>query len=838
VFRIAAVPLAFASLSWCQSQAQAKAGLAETAITLLAHRCAGCHGAKVQMGGLRLDSRDSLLRGGQEGAVVTPGTPERSRLLDLVAGKVEKKVMPPVGGRLAAAEVESLREWIAAGVEWPAAMVAGRSAGHWSFQPIRKAATPAVEYKAWIRNEIDAFVLRRLEEEGWKPAGEAERRTLIRRVALDLTGLPPSSAEVEEFVNDTRSGAYERLVDRLLASPHYGERWATHWLDLARYADSDGYEKDNFRPNAWRWRHWVIEAFNRDKPFDQFTREQLAGDLIPNANAEQILGTGFHRNTLTNREGGVNIEQFRTEQVLDRAATTATVWLGLSGGCAQCHDHKYDPIAQRDFYRLAALFNNADEAEIDAPLPGEREGYEARETQYRVKREQLLAQAGVAPLQAQWETDMREARANPGKRTDWDHAYDALQKYLDHADEILSLEPAQRSQKQRDALTDHFVINYHRVISKERNKELRYSDLRKALNDLREAHPALSEAPVLAERRADRRSTHVLIRGEWKKRGEAVEAGLPGFLDSQGAGAAMNRLEFANWIVSAANPLTARVMANRYWQEFFGRGLVRTAEDFGSQGEKPTHPELLDWLAARFMEDGWSVKRFHRLIVTSAAYRQDSTTRAEIAAKDPENRLLARQNRLRLGAEFIRDSALAVSGLLDRRIGGRSVRPPIPKGVVDLSYAGQVKWNESSGGDRYRRGLYVVFQRTVPFPMLVNFDHPDASVPACRRERSTTPLQALNLLNDATFVEAARALAWRTEAAGERRIEKIFAEALGRPPSADERRWASQYLERERGRYDANEGLRKAWGVENGERASWILLASALLNLDEFITRE
>ncbi len=830
--------MVWVGVAWPQTGAPPGEGLAAEAVGLLAQRCGACHGAKVQMGGLRLDSREALLRGGKEGAVVAPGSAEGSRLLDLVAGKVEKKVMPPVGARLTAAEVELLRAWIVAGASWPVGAVgAGKGLGHWSFQPIRTPAAPRVENATWVRNEIDAFVLQRLEAEGWKPAGEAARRTLIRRVTLDLTGLPPSWAEVEEFANDKRNDAYERLVDRLLASPHYGERWATHWLDLARYADSDGYEKDNFRPNAWRWRHWVIESFNRDKPFDQFTREQLAGDLIPDASVEQILGTGFHRNTLTNREGGVNIEQFRTEQVLDRAATTATVWLGLSGGCAQCHDHKYDPIAQKDFYRLAALFNNADEAEIDAPLPGERDGYEAREAQYRMKREALLARYGVAPLQAEWEREMRVARENPGKRTDWDHAYDALQKYLDHADEILSLDPAQRSGKQRDALTDHFVINYHRVISKERNKELQYGELRKALAALRTEYPALSEAPVLAERSAERRSTHVLIRGEWKKPGESVEAGVPGFLDSQGAGAAMNRLEFANWLGSSANPLTARVMANRYWQEFFGRGLVRTSEDFGSQGDKPTHPELLDWLAARFVEDGWSIKRLHRLIVTSATYRQDSATRVEIAAKDPENRWLARQNRLRLGAEFIRDSALAAGGLLDRRIGGRSVRPPIPKGVVDLSYAGQVKWNESSGADRYRRGLYVVYQRTVPFPMLVNFDHPDASVPACRRERSTTPLQALNLLNDGTFLEAARGLAARTQGSGDR-IASLFGEALGRSPSAAEREWAGDYAARERGRYEGDEGLRKALEVGDGEQASWILLASALLNLDEFLTRE
>ena len=668
---------------------------------------------------------------------------------------------------------------------------------------------------------------------------------MIRRVTFDLTGLPPDPADVAAFLLDNRPDAYERVVDRLLASPHYGERWARHWLDLARYADSDGYEKDYIRPHAWRWRHWVIDAFNRDKPFDQFTVEQIAGDLLPNAGVEQKIATGFHRNTLTNREGGVNIEQFRVEQVIDRAATTGTVWLGLSVGCAQCHDHKYDPITQKEFYQLYAFFNNADEYDIEAPLAGEMGPYLQRLPEYRRKRQELLNKYRVPELQGPWEARMKEARANPGKWTDWDHAYDALQKYLDLSDRIIDIPPEKRSRQWGDAMTDHFVLNYHRVIPKDEWKALKFTELRKQMEELKDEYPALSHAPVIGEDPSIRRQSNVHIRGDWRRKGPEVLPGTPGVLHAFKPSSAATRLDLAEWLVSPENPLTARVIVNRFWQEFFGRGLVRTSDDFGAQGEKPSHPELLDWLAGSFIDSGWRVKALHKLIVASAAYRQSSAARPDVDPRDPSNTLVARQSRLRLPAESVRDSALSVSELLYTSIGGKSVRPAIPKGVVEVSYGSSIKWPESTGRDRYRRGLYTLFQRTVPYPMLVNFDAPDANTAACRRERSNTPLQALNLLNDPVFVEAAQALAARVlRESSPGRVDRLFEIALGRTPSPREREWVDAYLRRQVQLLEQNPKQAGELfpvdlpGHARVETAAWTALSSAILNLDEFITRE
>lgn len=814
---------------------------------VLRQRCFACHGSATQMSGLRLDDRAAVLKGGNGGPVVVPGKSAESRLIRLVSGLEEKKVMPPSGARLTSAQIALLRDWVDQGVKWSSGATTGAPVAkpqHWSFRPIERPQPPRTRTEGWARNPIDQFVLARLEQEGVEPSPEADRRTLIRRVYLDLIGMPPKPAEVAAFLRDNRPDAYERMVDGLLASQHYGERWARHWLDLARYADSDGYEKDYVRPHAWRWRQWVIESFNQDKPFDQFTIEQIAGDLLPNATLEQRIGTGFHRNTLTNREGGVNIEQFRVEQVVDRAATVGTVWLGLTMGCAQCHDHKYDPIQQKEFYQMFAFFNNANEEDIDAPLSGEMGPFLRTVTEYRQKREALLKEYNVAEHMGPWESKMKEARANPGKWTDWDHAYDAFQKYLDHADRILDVPPDKRSQKWGDAIIDHFVINYHRVISKELWKELKFPDLRKKLNALRDSYPALSEAPIISELPTIRRTSHIHLRGDWRRKGPQVEPGTPAFLPALNAKSA-TRLDLARWLVQADNPLPARVTVNRFWQEFFGRGLVRTAEDFGAQGERPTHPELLDWLAGKFIDSGWRVKTVHRLIVTSATYRQASKARPEVDVRDAGNTLLARQVRLRLPSEHVRDSALVVSDLLYPAIGGRSIRPPIPPGVVELSYGQGVKWPESQGQDRYRRGLYILFQRTVPYPMLVNFDSPDATLPACRRERSNTPLQALNLLNDPVFVESAQALATRLlDQPLKERVDTLFEVCLSRLPTPREREWVSEYVRTQTQILEQNPSQasemypRQPPGHSQLEAATWTALASTLLNLDEFITRE
>jgi hypothetical protein len=835
-----------------------QADVARNVVALLRARCFGCHGAQQQMSGLRLDSREGALRGGYSGPAIRPGKSAESTLIQMVAGVDPKRVMPLSGPRLAPSEVDTLRAWVDEGANWPASKSTADDEGlpstsakptHWSFQPVERPKPPLAHDAAFVRNAIDQFVLARLESKGIKPSAEASKTTLLRRVSLDLTGLPPTLAEADAFLSDSRPDAYERVVDRLLESPHYGEKWAREWLDLARYADSDGYEKDTVRPHAWRYRNWVIDALNRDMPYDEFVIEQIAGDLLPNATVEQKVATGFQRNAVTNREDGIDVEQFRNEKIVDRTATFGTVFLGLTVGCAQCHDHKFDPIKQRDFYRLFAFFNNTEEVDIEAPLSGEIGPYLKALPGYRAKRKALLAQYHVPELQPAWEAKMKEARANPGKWTDWDKAYTVFQVqfHLDDADKVLDTDPGQRTEEQADLLTDHFVINYYRVISKDTIDQLKFSDLRRRLAELKASIPFLSEAQTLAED-AVRRKTWILIRGDYKSHGIEVQPGMPAFLNPVKTDAAPSRLTLAKWTVSPDNPLAARVVINRMWQAFFGRGIVSTSDDFGTQGDKPSNPELLDWLAKTFMDGGWSVKRMHRLIVTSATYRQSSKARQDLQQVDPANTLLARQNRLRLPAELIRDSALVASDLLYPSVGGKSVRPAQPKGVADLAYADHVSWKESEGQERYRRGLYIHLQRTVPYPMLVNFDGADAGVSVCKRDRSNTPLQALNLLNDPVFVEAAQALAARILREGPGSFTEMltfaFRTCLARQPSPTEIDSLASYFDTQKKIFqkDVKAAALLAPFEVNGrdpiDAATWASAVSVLLNLDEFITRE
>jgi mono/diheme cytochrome c family protein len=741
---------------------------------LLAAHCVKCHGADKPKGGLRLDSRAAALEGGNTGPALKVGKSAESKLIHAVAGLDPETAMPPGDKRLSAAEVGKLRAWIDQGAKWEGTIAgpAAEKLNHWSFQPITRPAIPAGS-----AHPIDAFVRARLAKEGLKPSAEADRATLVRRLSLDLTGLPPTPEEVDAFVNDKAADAYEKLVDRLLASPHYGERWARHWLDAARYADSDGYEKDTGRPFAWRFRDWVIRALNDDVPFDRFTVEQLAGDLLPNATTEQKIATGFHRNTLTNKEGGVDQEEFRVVAVVDRVNTTGQVWLGLTVGCAQCHDHKYDPLSQREFYQLFAFFNSDREADIAAPLPGEAE---------RLKKEQAAFDAELAKLKA------------------------AVEKAK--ADKVLAAE----LKKLEAALVAH-----------------------------QKKAPSATKAMTIAA--GPSRATNVMIRGDFLRKGVEVKPGTPAVLP-KATGA--TRLELARWLVSAENPLTARVTANWVWAKFFGRGLVSTPEDFGIQGAKPSHPDLLDWLAHALRDGGWSLKKFHKLIVTSATYKQSSAVSAEALKRDPLNVLLARQQRMRLEAELMRDSALAASGLLNRAVGGPSIRPPQPPGISELTYANSAKWVESTGPERYKRGLYIWFQRTSPYPLLTTFDAPDSNVCTARRERSNTPLQALTLLNDSVFVEAAQALAKRvqldaTAKTDDERVSRAFRHALGRAPVPAETERLAKLLAQFRKLAEADPkeaaklpGPHAQPGVPATEAAAWVALCRALLNLDEFVTRE
>jgi mono/diheme cytochrome c family protein len=818
---------------------------------IFAQRCYGCHGPALQTSGFRLDDAAAALKGGNSGPAIKPGDSASSPLILRAAHAAGQTPMPPGGAALTPQQIGILRAWIDQGAKWPqltvkAAATVSRGASHWSFQPVRNPAPPMVQNRDWVRNPIDAFILERLERERIQPSPEADKPTLLRRLSLDLTGLPPTPREVANFLNDNRPDGYERQVDRLLESPHYGERRARFWLDLARYGDSDGYEKDWVRPHAWRYREWVINALNVDMPFDEFTIEQLAGDLLPNATVEQRAATGFHRNTLTNREGGVDNEQFRFDNVIDRAATTGTVWLGLTVGCAQCHDHKFDPTTQKDFYRLAAFFDNVEETEIDAPLAGELGPWLRTRDEYRKKRQELLKEYHIAELQKEWEAKMLDAAANPGKYTDWDLAWDVLLKLTVGGDgeKTIRKKPQERTEREQDVLTDHFIKNYAFAVGDKKYKEVKFKELDEKLTGLKSTYPQLTQASVISESGQQRKS-YIRLRGNYKSLGVEVQPGTPEFL-GQPAESNPTRLDLARWLVSGKNPLTARVAINRFWQELFGQGLVRTSEDFGLQGDRPTHPELLDWLAGQFMEGGWSMKRIQKLMVLSATYRQSSQERPELQSKDPGNVLLARQSRLRLPAELIRDEALAVSGLLSPKIGGPSVRPLQPSGVAELGYAGSVNWEESKGEERYRRGLYIHFQRTTPYPLLINFDAPRGDVPVCRRLRSDTPLQALNLLNDPVFLEAAQALAFRLATEGPPdlagRLRYAYQLALNRNPEPVEQQRLQRFFEKQKALFgkepQSTDALVSHDATGQLEQAAWVTLSSVLLNLDEFITRE
>jgi hypothetical protein len=837
------MPMLRAGVAWSflfvclAAKAQAPPDYTRDIEPLLAKRCYMCHGPQQQMSGLRLDRKDSVAR------VIQPGHSADSRLIQMVSG-TEKKVMPPAGERLTPAQVAMLRAWVDAGAPWAAG---AQPAVHWSFQKVKRPEVPAVKDTAWPRNAIDNFVLAKLDAEGIKPSGEAAKATLLRRVSLDLTGLPPTPQELDAFLSDTRTDAYERAVDRLLDSPHYGERWARYWLDLARYADSDGYEKDRSRPWAWRWRQWVIDAFNRDMPYDEFTIEQLAGDLLPNKTVDTLVATGFNRNTLTNREGGTDPEQFRDEQVLDRAATLGTVWLGLTVGCAQCHNHKFDPVSQKEFYQLTAFFNTQEEVNVPAPLQGETGPYLRARADYDQMRRALLMEYHIPENQADWEEKLRYAALHPGEHDDWSFAYGEFTHNVDSARKVLFKQWTDRTEVQQNQMTDYFLSSCGNLYPKQHCTDLKVSDVRKQLDDLRAKMPPYAYAPVLLENDTPPKS-YIHIKGDWREHGEEVHPDTMAVLPPLRSGAPHTRLTLAKWLVSPDHPLTARVAVNRLWQELFGRGIVRTSEDFGTQGDRPMHPELLDWLASEYMGRGWSTKQMIRLMVTSATYRQSSHARPELDARDPDNTLLARQSRMRLSAELVRDEALYASGILDLRIGGPSVRPAQPKGVAELSYAGSVKWVESAGAERYRRGLYIHFQRTTPYPQLMNFDAPNANLACTRRERTNTPLQALNLLNDPVFVEAAQGLAFRVmrEAAGGFRDRLNFAMrvTVGREASAREAERLGKYYDQTLGslRADATtvEWLfpNRMESVPQAEAAAWVELSRVLLNLDEFITRE
>ncbi len=795
---------------------------------ILSKHCTSCHGAQKQRSSLRLDSVTAARMGGNSGPALNPGKSSTSRLIIAVrGGNEEVAAMPPKGPRLSSSEVALLRAWIDGGAPIPVDEKGNNTSNaaskHWAFQPIRKPSLPNVKNPSWCRNAIDRFILARLEKENIAPAPQADRITLLRRVFLDLIGLPPSLKDIEDFLNDKSPGAYERVVDRLLASPHYGERWGRHWLDLARYADSNGYSIDSPR-SIWKYRDWVIDALNKDKPFDQFVIEQLAGDLLPQATMEQRIATGFHRNTQKNEEGGIDQEQFRVEAIVDRTNTTGTVFLGLTIGCCQCHDHKFDPITQREYYQLFAFFNSCDEPTIELPTP----------EQLR-KRQQV--QSRIAELEKQLKT---LDTATPERVAMWEGSLTPQSRAMLPAkvQAILAIAPNGRSFRQEQAvLTAYRNFEQVRHVIGGLGQPLNYLAaahvqalltrklLEQKIAEIQKEMPEIPTTLVLEERKTPR-MTNIHLGGDFLRKGAAVTPDVPHVLPSLERKERLTRLDLARWLVNGRNPLTARVAVNRYWQEFFGLGIVETENDFGTQGTPPSHPELLDWLASEFRDHGWSMKQMHRLIVTSATYRQSSRHRPELAAIDARNRLLARQNRLRLDAEVVRDVALSASGLLNPAIGGPSVYPPQPNGVYAFTQIPR-NWQPSRGPDRYRRGLYTYFWRSAPHPDLTVFDAPDAVTTCTRRNRANTPLQALTLLNDQGFFEFSQALADRILREGPSddrgRIAYVFRLCLGRLPTQREQQTLERLLRRQ-GETKAND--------------AWISVARVMLNLDEFITRE
>jgi len=1010
---------------------------------ILSDNCFTCHGPdeKQRMLGLHFDTKEGAF---SKPGVIVPGDSAHSKMYLRISNPNEAMRMPPAssGHKLTPAQIETIKAWIDSGAKWET---------HWSFVPPVRPDLPPVKKDSWVRTPIDRFILAKLESEGLAPSPEASKETLLRRVTFDLTGLPPTAAELQAFLADNSANAYEKVVDRLIASPHYGERMAVPWLDMARYADTHGYHIDSAR-EMWPWRDWVIRAFNNDMPYDQFTIEQIAGDMLPNATEQQRIATGFNRNHMINFEGGAIPEEYQNEYIVDRIEATSTTWLGITLGCARCHDHKYDPLTQKDFYSFGAFFNGVPEEGLDG-YKGNAKPFLQMPNDKQTAMKDLLTKAikqkDAELLQAQsaWERQQREMpvaditsglasefpfedgladslypdsafkvvngklefgdgltgrvadfdsepqvsyRAGNGSSGNtpstiafwikadgpsgmsvlqrfakspkegpgyeialdycakgacgvivrlqdkgagsgieiksqrgaalgsWSHvtvAYDGsgkakgLQIYIDgqavpfdvvrdlplnaafdqgelqignkewgtpfkgqlsdlrfysrrlYSSEVLELGllgpihrlldiPAgRRSDIQKKWLRDYFVANVANPSEKQEKQDL--ATLNRGLDQLNREIPSTM---VMAEMEKPR-DTFVLKRGDYRNPTDKVLPSTPGVLPPLPAGAPRNRLTLAKWIVDPANPLTARVAVNHFWQMYFGLGLVKTAEDFGSQGDPPANQALLDWLATEFVQSKWDVKAMQRLIVTSAVYRQSSKVTPELFEKDPENRLLARGPRFRLPAEMIRDNALFVSGLINDKVGGPSVLPYQPKGLwEEMAFGGDFSaqtYEQSHGADLYRRSMYTFWKRTVPYPGLNTFDAPDREKCSARRTVTNTPLQALLLMNDPTYLEAARALAQRdlseAPANEQERVRYAFRLVTDREPSAKEAEILDKLYQKERAHYQANKDAAAKLLVigeskpdarfEPAELAAWTMVTSTILNMDEAVTK-
>jgi mono/diheme cytochrome c family protein len=1009
---------------------------------IFANNCYSCHGPKRQESALRLDQKAGAFKGGDEfGAkAIVAGQSAGSLLIQAVAHTHPDLKMPKKGERLTAEQVGLLRAWIDQGAVWPESADVQRKdpKDHWAFKTPVKPRTPPVKDTKWPRTPIDNFILAKLEKEKLRPSPETDKVSLLRRLSLDLIGLPPTIAELDAFLADKSKDAYEKQVERLLASPHYGERWGRHWLDAARYADSDGYEKDMSRQVHF-YRDYVINAFNRDLPYNQFLLEQIAGDQLPNATQEQRVATGFLRNSMLNEEGAIDPEQFRMDSMFDRMDAIGKAMLGLTIQCAQCHNHKYDPISQEDYYRMFAFINNDHEAmpavytsdeqqkiaviqrgvaEIERDLKERLPDWEERMAKweqavatnqpewqvvwplphfgdndqrfYELPDKSLLA-AGYKPTQVNEKfkntnqlsgisafrlevfTDPNLPFSGPGRsfmgtfalsdfvvevaeaqnptnkiKVKWANAtadYDQSERPLepnfydkstnnrvtgpvryaidgnDHTAWGIDAGPGRRNvdrkavfvsaqpvgfvggtiftfqlkqlhggwnsddhmnnnigrfrlsvstatnavadplpKKVRDLITDvprtrRTPTQTSAIFSYWRTTVPEWKEANEKIEKLRDGWPFGATALTLVPRE-EMRDTHVLKRGDWLKPTVSVTPGVPAILNPLPAGAPSTRLTFARWISDPQAPTPARVFVNRVWQAYFGSGIVATSEDFGTQSEPPTHPELLDWLATEFMARGWSVKQLHRLIANSAAYRQSSRVTPALYERDPYNRLLARGSRFRVEGEIVRDIALAASGLLNPKIGGRSVMPPAPAYLFQppASYA-PFPWKDEEGAEKYRRGIYTFRRRSTPYPVLQTFDVPNADISCVRRLRSNSPLQALVSLNESIFVECAQNLARKTlEEGGKTDAERVtyaFRRALSRPPAEDEKQELLSLLEKQKQRIadgwvnsievatgESKIPSKLPAGVTPTQLAAYTVVSRVLLNLDETITKE
>lgn len=974
---------------------------------LLSKKCFACHGqdAEGREGGLRLDRRDdALLKGDSDKRAIVPGKANESELIRRIVTDDADQRMPPEGegDRLTEKEITLLRRWIDQDAPY---------ARHWAFIKPQRHELPKTSPSFQPLNAIDHFVLAKLETEGLGPSQPADRYTLIRRLSLDLRGLPPSPKEVEQFVGDTSANAYEKLVDRFLSDPAYGERWAQMWLDLARYADSKGYGSDPLR-EIWRYRDWVIDAYNANMPYDQFTTEQIAGDLLPDATLRQRIATAFHRNTMTNTEGGTDDEEFRVAAVRDRVDTTVQVWMGLTMRCGTCHDHKYDPITQQEYYRFYAYLNQTADNDqpnesptIKAPTP-EMEAEFNRLDAEIAKLKPGLETPEVAAAQTRWEADLTSlgewivsapqkissqngttfkeladgsilaegetpknetytvttktslngivavrleaipdaslpgggsGRAKDGGfvlskftlntgdaevelvRAVADFSQDkfhieSARKQADLAKSGWAVGPKQKEQHTAVFITktplaavpaDNVTLTFTLAQQNEKPGQLlgrfrlsvtdslnvvrrfeqstevlaiidtrakkrtaeqaaklqqHFRDTAPSLKPLRDkiakleaAKPTYPTLPVLQELPADkRRKTHLMIKGSFLNPGEEVTPAVPAAFHALPADAPSNRLAVAQWLMDKENPLTARVAVNRYWAQLFGTGIVVTEEDFGTQGDPPSHPKLLDWLATEYLRLNWDSKALLKVIVTSATYRQSSLVTEEHLRKDPINRLLTRGPRFRLKAEIVRDQALSLSGLLSRKMRGPSVYPPQPPGLWRAAFNGRDrKWATSTGEDRYRRGMYTFWRRTVPYPSMATFDAPSREVCAVRRIRTNTPLQAFVTMNDPVYVEAAQALGRRIVREGGENVEERLRYALRlclvRPATEEQVETLLSLYESERAHYLDNEKSAVAIATDPfgplpktmppAEMAAWTVVANVLLNLDAVLSK-